>query len=92
MLELAIEAGADECISKENFHEIYCSKQQFYKVKKEIEKKVNNLIYSGIEWQALNQLDIKEDQYKSAINLLESLEEEEDVQKVYTNLKEKKLN
>ena len=92
MLELAVETGAEECISNENFHEIFCSKEQFYKVKTAIEKKIDNLIHSGIEWYALNQLDLKEDQYKSAVNLLESLEEEDDVQNVYSNLKERKLN
>jgi len=91
ILELAVEAGAEECISNENFHEIFCSKEQFYKVKTVIEKKVDNFIHSGIEWHALNQLDLKEDQYKSAVNLLESLEEDDDVQNVYTNLKKKKL-
>ena len=92
ILELAVEAGAEECISNENFHEIFCSKGQFYKVKTAIEKKVDNFIHSGIEWYPLNQLNLKEDQYKSAVNLLESLEEDNDVQNVYTNLKEKKLN
>jgi len=92
ILELAIEAGAEECISNENFHEMFCAKEQFYKVKMAIEKKVDNFIHSGIEWYALNQLDLKEDQYKSVVNLLESLEGDDDVQNVYTNLKEKKLN
>jgi YebC/PmpR family DNA-binding regulatory protein len=92
ILELAVEAGAEECISNENFHEIFCAKEQFYKVKTVIEKKVDNFIHSGIEWHALNQLDLKEDQYKSAVNLLESLGEDDDVQNVYTNLKKKKLN
>ena len=92
ILELAVEAGAEECISSENFHEIFCAKEQFYKVKTAIEKKVDIFIHSGIEWYPLNQLDLKEDQYKSAVNLLESLEEEDDVQNVYTNLKEKKLS
>ena len=90
MLELAGEAVAEECISNEHFHEIFCSKEQFYKVKTAIEKKVDNFIHSGIEWYALNQLDLKEDQYKSAVNLLETLEENDDVQNVYANLKEKK--
>jgi len=92
ILELAVEAGAEECISNEDFHKIFCSKEQFYKVKIAIEKKVDNFIHSGIEWYALNQLDLKEDQYKSAVNLLESLEEDDDVQNVYSNLKERKLN
>ena len=92
ILELAVEAGAEDCISNENSHEIICAKEQFYKVKTAIEKKVNNFIHSGIEWHPLKQLDLQEDQYKSAVNLLESLEEDDDVQNVYTNLKEKKLN
>ena len=61
-------------------------------IKTSIEKKVDNFIDSGIEWYPLKQLNLKEDQYKSAVNLLESLEEDDDVQNVYTNLKEKKLN
>ena len=92
ILELAVEVGAEECISNEDFHKIFCSKEQYYKVKTAIEKKVDNIIHSGIEWHALNQLDLKEDQYKSAVNLLVSLEEDDDVQNVYTNLNEKKLN
>ena len=92
MLELAVETGAEECISNENFHEIFCSKEQFYKVKTAIEKKIDNFIHSGIEWYPLNQLKLKEDQYKSVVNLLESLEEDDDVQNVYSNLKERKLN
>jgi len=92
ILELAIEVGAEECISNETLHEIFCLKKQFYKVKTAIEKKVDNFFHSGIEWYPSNQINLKEDQYKSAINLLEALEENDDVQNVYANLKEKKLN
>ena len=89
ILDLAIEAGAEECISGKNIHEIFCSKEQFYKVKTAIEKKISNFLSSGIEWYPLNQLDLNEEKYKSALSLLESLEDNDDVQKVYTNLKEK---
>ena len=34
MLALAIEAGADECETKENIHEIQCSVSEIYNVKK----------------------------------------------------------
>ena len=92
LLELAIEAGAEECNSKQDFHEIFCSKSQFYKVKTVIEKKFLKIVNSGIEWFPLNKLDLEEEQYKSAINLLEALENDDDVQNVYANLKEKQLN
>ncbi len=89
MLELAVEAGADECISGEKTHEIFCSKDQFYKVKTAIESKIKDFLKSGIEWHSLNQLDINEKQYNMAVNLLEALDEDDDVQSVYTNLKQK---
>ena len=37
ILELAIEAGADECKSNEDFHEIHCNKENIYNIKKIIE-------------------------------------------------------
>ena len=37
--ELAIEAGADECKSNNDFHEIQCSVNEIYNVKKELEKR-----------------------------------------------------
>ena len=36
ILELAIESGADECISNDNFHEIHCDMSEIYNVKKKI--------------------------------------------------------
>ena len=89
ILELAVEAGAEECLSNKEFHEIFCLKDQFYKAKTIVEKKIDNFLQSGIEWHPLNQVDLKEDQYKITIKLLEALEEDDDVQNVYTNLKEK---
>ena len=39
VLELAIEAGATECFSYEDFHEIHCDKNSIYSVKKKIRGK-----------------------------------------------------
>ena len=44
MFELSIDSGADECISKDNFHEIQCSINEIYNVKKNLEKRINNVI------------------------------------------------
>ena len=38
IFELAIESGADECISYDEFHEIQCSVNEIYNVKKKIGK------------------------------------------------------
>ena len=54
IFELAIEAGADECKSNDDFHEIHCQVSEIYNVKKELEKKISNFISTGIEWIPLN--------------------------------------
>ena len=52
-----------------------------------IEKKIDNFLYSGIEWRALNYLNLDKEQSKKMIELLSSLEELDDVQNIYTNAK-----
>ena len=58
IFELAIDAGAQECKSNYDFHEIQCSKNDIYNVKKELEKKINNFISTDIEWVPLNNVII----------------------------------
>ena len=87
ILELAIDAGANECKSDNEFHEIQCSINDIYNVKKELEKKINNFISTGIEWVPLNAIEITKDRKEDLINFFESLEEDEDVQNVYSNVK-----
>ena len=87
IFELAIEAGADECKSNDNSHEIQCSVSEIYNVKKELEKEINNFISTEIEWIPLNSVKISKEKNDDLINFFESLEENEDVQNVYSNAK-----
>ena len=87
ILELAIEAGANDCKSDKKFHEIQCSINDIYNVKKELEKKINNFISTGIEWIPLNAVEISEGKKEELINFFETLEEDDDVQNVYSNVK-----
>ena len=85
ILESAIEAGADECKSNDNFHEIQCPINEIYNVKKELEKKITNFISTEIEWLALNSVKISKEKNESLINFFEALEEDDDVQNIYSN-------
>ena len=87
IFELAIEAGADECKSNDNFHEIQCPVNEIYNVKKELEKKITNFISTEIEWIPLNSVEISKEKNESLINFFESLEEDDDVQNFYSNVK-----
>ena len=85
ILELAIEAGADECISNDTFHEIQCSITDIYNVKKELEKKINNFTSTEIAWVPLNSVQIPRERNDDLINFFETLEDDDDVQSVYSN-------
>ena len=84
-LELAINSGADECESSKSYHEIICKKKDFYKVKSSVEKKISNLMYSGIEWRAYNILKLSNEQKEKVFNMLESLDEIDDIQNIFIN-------
>ena len=86
ILELAIEAGADECITKENFHEIQCSVNEIYNVKKNLETKVNNFISTEIEWLPLNSVKVSYEQQEKIIEFFETLEDDDDVQDIFSNV------
>ena len=86
VFEIATNSGAEDCFHLENFHEIISKKEDFYKVKSVIEKKLNNFEYSGIEWRAISYINLNKQQNEKIIEILEALEELDDVQTVYINV------
>ena len=86
IFELAIESGADECISHDDFHEIQCPISDIYNVKKKLETVDANFISIEIEWGALNSANIDKDKKETVIEFLETLEDDDDVQNVYSNV------
>ena len=61
-------------------------KENFYKVKLEIEKKIQEFISSGIEWLPKNKISLNREKTKSVLNFIEKLEDDDDIQHVYANL------
>jgi YebC/PmpR family DNA-binding regulatory protein len=86
ILEVAINAGAEDCSSVGLNHQIITLKENFYKVKIEIEKKIQEFYSSGIEWLPINKVSLSSEKTKSVLNFLELLEDDDDVQYVYANI------
>jgi YebC/PmpR family DNA-binding regulatory protein len=86
IFELAIESGADECISNNELHEIQCPMSEIYNVKKKLEKIVANFISTEIEWVPLNSVNVTNDRREDVIEFLETIEDDDDVQNVYSNV------
>ena len=85
ILELSINAGAKDCFSSLEFHEILTEKEEFYKIKNEIEKNIDNFLYSSIEWRPQTYLDISKEESNSVLKMLEALDEDDDVQNTFVN-------
>jgi len=86
IFELAIEAGADEYKSHNEYYEVQCAMNEIYNVKKKLEKIISNFISTEIEWVPLNSVDVVKDSQDSVIEFLETLEEDDDVQNVFSNV------
>ena len=87
IFDLAIESGADECVTKENHYEIQCSINEIYKVKKKLENRISNFISTEIEWIPLNNVEVLEQEQEKLIEFFETLEDDDDVQNIFSNLK-----
>ena len=85
ILEIAINAGAKDCSSNLEFHEIISEKENFYKIKSEIEKKLDSVSYSAIEWRPHNYVGLSKEQNEKVIQLIETLDEDDDVQNTFIN-------
>ena len=48
---------------------------------------IQNFIFAGIDWKPLNSVEISKDKFESTTEFLETLQDNDDVQNVYTNLK-----
>ena len=86
IFDIAIEAGASDCILKKDIYEIRCEKDEIYNIKKKIEKDVQNFISTDIEWIPINNILIKDEQKNQVMEFLETLEDDDDVQNIFTNI------
>ena len=85
IFEIAINAGAKDCLSLSEIFEIITEKEDFYKVKTELENKIEILNYSSIEWRPLNYINLGKEQSEQIADVLNALEELDDVQNIFTN-------
>ena len=91
LFEIAINAGAKDCLTLESIFEVITEKEDFYKVKIELEKKIDAFEYSAIEWRPLNYIELDKDQSNNVAEVLTSLEDLDDVQNIFTNANLKNL-
>ena len=85
IFNLATDAGANDCIFHENYYEIHTNNDEIYDVKNLLEKEISNFISTEIEWVPINKINLNEEEKEKMNKFLEILEEDDDVQNVFTN-------
>jgi YebC/PmpR family DNA-binding regulatory protein len=85
VFNLASDAGANDCIFYDDHYEIHTNKDEIYDVKNRLEKEISNFISTEIEWVPTNKIKLNEEDNEKIIKFLEILENDEDVQNVFTN-------
>ncbi len=85
VFEAAIEAGADDCESSDDGHDIFCAAGDLHEVKEALEAALEEAESAKIVWRPQNSIEVGEDKASTLLKLLEVLEDNDDVQNVYAN-------
>lgn len=86
LLEKLFDYEINDIKSDDNFYSIYCSVKSLDQVKQAVEKIGLKVESAEIEWVAKTTIPLSDEQSEKALELLSALEDQEDVQNVYTNL------
>ncbi len=85
MLEAAIEAGADDVITDEENHVVVCGFEDMSDVSKALEASLGPAKSVKSVWKPQNTVMLDEEKAVTALKLIDMLEDDDDVQNVYSN-------
>jgi YebC/PmpR family DNA-binding regulatory protein len=85
VLDAAIEAGADDVVSDESGHAVYCEPSRLGEVTKAMEARFGEPRKSALVWKAQNTVPVDDEAGERLMRLMETLEDHDDVQNVFVN-------
>lgn len=85
VMEAAIEAGADDVESSEDGHIIICGFEAMNEVSKALEGVLGEAESVKTIWKPQNTVPVDEEKAQSLMKLIDNLEDDDDVQNVYSN-------
>ena len=86
MFEAAVEAGAENCETGDEIHEITTAMDDLAAVRDALEVKFGEAEKSDLIWQPNTMSEIDENQASTLLQLIDALEDDDDVQVVTTNM------
>ena len=85
IMELVLEAGADDLQTEVDFYEVLTSMEAFEPVRKSLLNKKLNIENASLQWVAQNPVHITGENAEKVIKIIEALEDCDDVQNVFSN-------
>ena len=85
MMEGAIEAGADDVQSGEEGHEVITGMESLRDVAKALETRFGEPRKAALVWRPQNSIDVDDEAGEKILKLMDSLDDNDDVQTVYSN-------
>ena len=85
VMEAAIEAGAEDVETDEDGHTIYCGFEDIGEVSKALEATLGEAETVKAVWKPQNSIPVDEEKAESLMKLIGNLEDDDDVQNVYSN-------
>ena len=85
VMEAAIEAGAEDVTTDEDSHTIICGFEDIGEVSKALEDALGEAETVKAIWKAQNTVPVDEEKAQSLMKLIDTLEDDDDVQNVYSN-------
>lgn len=85
MLEAAIDSGADDCESNAEAHLVTTAIGQFPEAREALEKKFGAPSSAKLVWAPKNSVPVSEEHAQALLKMIEALEDNDDVQEVFSN-------
>jgi YebC/PmpR family DNA-binding regulatory protein len=85
VMEAAIEAGAEDVVSGEDGHTIYCGFEDINEVSSSLTASLGEPVSVNPIWKPQNSIDLDAEKAASVMRLIDTLEDDDDVQTVYAN-------
>ena len=85
VMEIILEAGADDLTTEEDFFEVTTTIESFETVRKSLADKKFTIENASLQWIAKNLIEVKGEDAEKVMKMIEGLEDLDDVQNVYSN-------
>ncbi len=85
MFEAALEFGADNIVSDETGHSVFCDSDLLNELTLRLHSRFGEALTSRLTWQAQTTAEVGEKSAETLLKMLEAIEDNEDVQRVYAN-------